>query len=255
MWNKFHRVLLIYFNTIGLMSLKSSSRNGLIILKNSNFYALLNCLKVILLLYYKNSIFKLLAESYSIGPEIKFSKFTDTTFYLNGEIIVLSSLVNIIVQLWRKEDILNLLNDFSKYKNVSIKTFNMEKSFYEEFRRKCIKDCLLLIIAFGTVFFFDYFSTMYHNWFSLMCYVLYILPEIVNISMIVLIYIATQFVVSSQKILNSHLSKRFNKNYIEQYAIHTKNNYYILRQILKIMNIQCLFVTIYLFMEALVQVS
>lgn len=255
MWNIFHSILLYFFNTIGLLSLKSSTINGVITLKNSNFHAILNCFKAFILFYYKNLVVQLMDDCFNDGLEIQFSKFSNATYYASGNILMLSSLANILVQLWRKDDIVNLLNDILKFKNVSIQNFKLGESFYQEFKRKCIKDVLLLIVAFGIVFTFDFFSTMKLNWLALVSYVLYILPEIINISMIVYIYIVTQFVVNTQKILNSYLSKRFNENYIEHYAVHTMEIFKFFRQILKLINLQCIFVTCYLFMETLVQVK
>ena len=104
MWNTFHSILLNYFNTVGLLSLKSSSINGIITLKNSNFHAILNFLKAFILLYYKNSIIQLMNDCYIVGVELQYSKFADATYYINGHLLILSSFANILVQLWRKED-------------------------------------------------------------------------------------------------------------------------------------------------------
>ena len=255
MWSLFHSILLYYFNTIGLLSLKRSTVNGLITLKTSNFYGILNCLKASILMYFKNSIFELMDDCYTVGLEVEYSTFSNVTYSVNGNILMLTTFSIILVQFWRKEETMNLLNDVLMLKHVSIKTFMLKESFYQEFRRNCIKDVLKIIIAFVIVFTFDYLSTMNHNWLSLVSYVLYILPEVVNISMIVFMYILTQFVVTAQKILNSYLSESVNENYIEQYAVYTMEVFRILRQMLKIMNLQCLFLTCYLFIETLVQVS
>lgn len=250
-----HQILLNYFNTFGITSLKDSTFNGKITLKNSNFHAILNCLKVFILFYYKNSIIQLLNDCSIVKLEIQYSSFSNATHSINGNILMLSSFANILIQLWKKKETVKLLNDILKYKNLSIKSFKLGQLIYQKFKRNCSKDFLILLIVFGVVFSFDFLSTMKHNWLAFVSYILYILPEIINISMIVFIHIATQFVVNSHKILNNYLCKRCNENNIEQYAVHTKEIFNLLRQILKLITLQCIFVTCYMFMETLVQVS
>lgn len=212
----FPKILLIVFNFFGILNLKVT-KSGLI--KNSKLCVALNVAKVVILLCFKD-YFKTVINNHLLSdyPLYELTTFAEIFFSVHTDYMFLNTVMFICLQIWKSEDILQVLNEMMILRNLFMQKYKVAEKLYNQMESRCMRDVAFFFIVTIGVFSNDFVCTMNLNWMSLVSYIIFCIPHMAIVLMTLVAYLSIQFIVICQEILIESLAKDMSESSIANYV-------------------------------------
>lgn len=252
----FYRILLAVLNLFGILNLKVTN-SGLI--RNSKLCVTMNFVKAMIIMYFNNYFKTVIYDHFLTDyPSYELTTFAEFFFAGNTVFMYFNTIMLILLQIWKRKDILKVIEEMLLLKSLFIKKYKVAEKHYNQIERICIRDILLFFFGTFVVFLNDFLCNMNLNFKSFVAYVIFSFPYMTIILMTLIVYLSIQFVAISQKILIDSLAEGVIEssiaNDVEGIGYELGNVVSLFKQINNILNIQVALMVLYYLTETIVQV-
>ena len=246
------KILIKILNFFGILNLKVT-KYGL--LRNSKLCLIMNVAKVVIILYYYEYM-KTIIDDHLIADYLssELTKFAEIFFSLHTDYMYFNTIMFILLQIWKRNEILNVLNEMLILRSLFLRKYKAAEKLYNQIEKRCLRDVLLFFFITIGIFGIDFVCTMNHNWNSSIAYAIFTFPYVTIILMTLIAYLSIQFVAICQEILIESLSEVVSANHVEDIGHDTEELISLFCKINDILTIQVSLMIIYYLSETIVQV-
>lgn len=207
------------FNFYGILSITKEKNT----VKVSKFHAVLNAIKILALIIFKDDINRLVEENVSMSYyEMSLTPFSEFYLSIFGNQAKICCILIMTLQLIMCRKNAKLINNIIKFTFKFVETSAKTEDHFDFYKRKCRRNIKILLIIFGGCSIYGYFTSMRLSLHSVPAYLFYSLYYFIITAFLCYFYVCQQFLIFSHESLNFYaieLLKNDSKANIENISV------------------------------------
>lgn len=187
-------------NLMGILSVQNKETR----LKTSSLQVSLNIMKAAALFFFRKEIVSLFGKNLASRRVIGFTRMSlfSTGFISFHALLPFNqATLTMAFQIMNATPNAELLTRMKLFRSNTIESFPSSKGVFRQQERICSRNIKILIVLTLLSTLLGFYTTMRHNFVSLLIILVYCIPYFVNTTLIAYFYILVQFIVAAQKAL------------------------------------------------------